>query len=55
MTMLCWKNTWKNSVFLQVYSTSHDEWVEVRLLVLIRYTVELLLFAICFWDEVTCK
>lgn len=44
-----------SSVFLQLYSTSHNERVEVRLLVLIRYTVELLLFFIGFWDEVTCK
>lgn len=43
------------SVFLQVYSTSHDERVEIRLLVLIGFTVELLLFFIGFWDEVTCK
>lgn len=41
-------------VVLQVYSTSHDERMEVRLLVLTRYTVELLL-VIGFWDKVTFK
>lgn len=43
------------SVLLQVYSTSHNERVEIRLLVLIGYTAELLLVFIGFWDEVTCK
>lgn len=43
------------SVFVQLYSTSHNERVEIGLLVLIRYTVELLPLFIGFWDEVTCK
>lgn len=38
----------------RLYSTSQDEWVEVGLLILVRYAVELLFFG-GFGDKVTCE